>query len=100
MCAIPFGSTLMGPLCQHGKASQRWGASRAIRSAGLDQRVGTGIPGRSVNEKPTACVLTLGLDKQNEVTLFNVAREPWPGGAPVSSKVWQAPKADIARLEV
>jgi len=23
---MPFTSTLMGPLCQQGKASQRWGA--------------------------------------------------------------------------
>ncbi len=51
------------------------------------------------DEKPSACVLTLGLDKENGITLFNVAREPWPG-ARASSKVWQASKADIARLEI
>lgn len=49
--------------------------------------------------KFVACVLTLGLDSQSGVSLFNVGREPEPG-AQGSSKVWQAPKSDIARLEI
>ncbi|HXH62474.1 MAG TPA: hypothetical protein VNI20_14095 [Fimbriimonadaceae bacterium] len=49
--------------------------------------------------KSTACVLTLRLDKENGISLFNVGAEPRPG-APSGSKVWQASRSDIAKVEI
>ena len=36
MCAIPFSTTLMGPLCQHGKASQPWGRPKVWQASKSD----------------------------------------------------------------
>jgi hypothetical protein len=51
------------------------------------------------NGKLTACALTLGLDKENRVSLFNVGAEPRPGARGVST-VWQASTSDIAKIEI